>query len=225
MGPPKTNCLRSLLYPEIFMMRQLKDLTDSQLKDAYYTVYREAFPPAELKPLSSMRRMTEDGVYRNLALFDGDEPVAFANLWLDGDHILIDYLCVPAVRRGGGLGAGLLSCLRELYSPETVFIVETEAPTGAPEKDALINRRLAFYERCGAIPLGYETAIFGVHYKTVVWSPLPPDEAEIQKRHAAFYRRRLGPDLYAEAIHIPYHRGDTIRFFEEWKEDYAHTFR
>ena len=207
------------------MTRQLKDLTDAQLKDAYYTVYREAFPPTELKPLSSMRRMTRDGVYRNLALFDSGEPVAFANLWLDGDHILIDYLCVPAARRGRGLGAELLERLREAYSPETVFIVEAEAPTGDPEKDALISRRLAFYERCGAVPLSYETAIFGVHYKTVVWSPLPPDEAEIRRRHAALYRGRLGPALYAAAIHIPYRRGDKIRLFEEWKEDHAHTFR
>ena len=207
------------------MTRQLKDLTDAQLKHAYYTVYREAFPPQELKPLSSMRRMTQDGVYRNLALFEGGEPVAFANLWLDGNHILIDYLCVPAARRNRGLGAELLSRLREAYSPETVFIIETEAPTGDAKKDALICRRLAFYERCGAVPLSYETAIFGVHYKTMAWSPLPPDEAEIQRRHAALYRRRLGPALYAAAIHIPYHRGDTIRLFEEWREDYAHTFR
>ena len=207
------------------MTRQLKDLTDAQLSDAYYTVYREAFPPAELKPLSSMQQMTRDGVYRTLALFEGGEPAAFSSLWLDGDHILIDYLCVPAQRRGGGLGAELLSRLRSLYPPETVFIVETEAPTGDAEKDALINRRLAFYQRCGAVSLTYETAIFGVHYKTVVWSPLPADEAEIQRRHAALYRGRLGPALYAAAIHIPYHRGDKIRIFEEWKEDNAHTFR
>ena len=32
------------------MTRQLNDLTDAQLKRAYYTVYREAFPPTELKP-------------------------------------------------------------------------------------------------------------------------------------------------------------------------------
>ena len=207
------------------MTRQLKDLTDAQLRDAYYTVYREAFPPAELKPLSSMLRMTRDGVYRTLALFEDGEPVAYASLWLDEDHILIDYLCVPAARRGGGLGAELLSRLRSLYPPETVFIVETEAPTGDAEKDALINRRLAFYGRCGAVPLSYDTAIFGVHYKTVVWSPPPPNEAEIQKRHAALYRNRLGPALYAAAIHIPYHRGDKIRIFEEWEEDHAHTFR
>ena len=206
------------------MTRQLKDLTDAQLKDAYYTVYREAIPPAELKPLSSMQRMMEDGVYRNLALFEDKEPVAFVSLWLDGDHILIDYLCVPAARRNGGLGAELLTRLREAYPPETVFIVETEAPTGDPEADELINRRLAFYERCGAVPLTYETAIFGVHYRTVVWSPPPPDEAEIQKRHAALYRKRLSPALYAAAIHIPYRRGDKIRIFEEWKETHAHTF-
>ena len=87
------------------MTRQIKELTDAQLKNAYYTVYREAFPPAELKPLSSMRRMTRDGVYRSLGLFEGGEPVAFANLWLDGDHILIDYLCVPARRCWGVCGS------------------------------------------------------------------------------------------------------------------------
>lgn len=48
----------------------LRIMTPEELAKAYGTDLREAFPPAELKPLSAMERMRERGVYDPWGLFD-----------------------------------------------------------------------------------------------------------------------------------------------------------
>ena len=49
--------------------------------------------------------------------------------------ILLDYLCVPRTRRGGGIGGRLLALMREKYPADTVFLGESEAPGGDPAAD------------------------------------------------------------------------------------------
>ncbi|MBR4953132.1 MAG: GNAT family N-acetyltransferase [Oscillospiraceae bacterium] len=197
----------------------LRQMTDEELEKAYEEVFREAFPPQELKPLESIRQMTAGGYYHPCALFRDGEPVGFICFWLNEPYVLIDYLCVPKNIRNGGIGAQMIRLARETYPENTVFIGEVEAPTGNPEEDAIILRRLAFYARCGAITLGYDTALFGVHYKTIVWTNGEVNEAEVLKYHDEIYRRRFTPEMYDLAIQIPLHEGEEPRVFDEWIED------
>lgn len=196
-----------------------RQMTDAELEKAYTEVFREAFPPQELKPLESIRKMTEGGFYRPCALFRDGEAVGFMCLWLNEPYILIDYLCVPKGIRNGGIGAQMLRLVRETHPENTVFIGEVEAPTGNPEEDALILRRLGFYARSGAVTIGYDTALFGVHYKTIVWTNGEIDEEEILRRHDEIYRRWFTPEMYELAIQIPLHEGEEPRVFSEWIED------
>ena len=90
---------------------KLREMTQAELEKAYETDLKEAFPPAELKPLRAIERMRQAGIYDPLALFDEDgEALGYILLWKheDGRYILIDYLCVPAGRRCGGTGGKLL---------------------------------------------------------------------------------------------------------------------
>lgn len=199
-------------------MRELKPLDDLELETAYNTVLREAFPPQELKPLSAIRRMTKQGVYRPLGFFQDGTPLGYIFLLTDEPYILIDYLCVPKTRRNGGIGGALIKAALRAFPSDTVFIGEVEAPTGDPGRDSMILRRLDFYRRCGAVTLGYDTALFGVHYKTIVWSGAPVDEQEVMHRHADMYRSRLNPKLYAAAVHIPLIDGEEVPAFDEWTE-------
>ena len=48
---------------------ELKLLNPDQLRLAYETDLREAFPPEELKPLSTMEELERRGLYDALALF------------------------------------------------------------------------------------------------------------------------------------------------------------
>lgn len=184
-------------------MYTLRSLSHAEMAAAYESVFREAFPPEELKPLESISAMTEGGFYRPCGLFNGGEALAYACLWTDEPYILIDYLCVPVSKRNGGYGSAMLKALLQGYPADTVFIGEVEAPTGDAQTDKMIYRRLGFYERSGAKMLHYDSALFGVHYKTIVWSKDEVEETEVLRHHAGLYRRWFSPEMYAKAIQIP----------------------
>lgn len=199
----------------------LRTMTPEELKQAYETDLREAFPPAELKPLRAMEAMRARGAYDPLGLYDGNgEILGYILLWKheDGRYMLIDYLCVPAGRRNGGVGGKLLAAAIAHYPPDTVFIGETEAPTGDPARDGMILRRLGFYARNGARTLGYDNALFGVHYKTICWADPMPEEAEILRKHQEIYLQQFGREKYDRFIQIPLLPGEKPRPVTDWTE-------
>lgn len=184
----------------------LRALTPEELRRVYETDLKEAFPPSELKPLWAMEEMRARGVYDPLGLFDGaGNAMGYILLWKhsDGRYILIDYLCVPSGRRNGGVGGKLLREAASYYPRDAVFIGESEAPTGNPDADGLILRRLEFYARNGAKTLGYDTALFGVHFKTICWADPMPDEEEILQKHREIYLRQFSRERYDRYIQIP----------------------
>ena len=196
----------------------LRLLTDTELKTAYEEVFREAFPPEELKPLASITKMRADGQYDTLGLFRDGKALGFICCWLDKPWILIDYLCVEASARNGGIGAVILKKVREYYGSEAVFIGEVEAPTGDGEADRIIYRRLGFYERSGAKAAGYDCALFGVHYRTIYWGGEDTELTELCRRHDGFYRRNFPPKIYARAIQLPLKEGEKPFSRAVWDE-------
>lgn len=199
-------------------MYTLRTLSTAEMTSAYNDIFREAFPPEELKPLESILAMTEGGFYRPCGLFRGEELLACACLWMDGNFILIDYLCVPAQKRNGGYGSAMLKALQKSYPADTVFIGEVEAPTGDAQADEIIYRRLGFYERSGAKMLGYDCALFGVHYRMIYWAQRETDCSEAVRRHAGLYKRWFSPEMYAKAIQIPLAPGEKPFDRKVWDE-------
>ena len=197
-------------------MDELKRLTKEERKRAYDEVFREAFPRAELKPLAAMEKGIREGTYAFYGLFRDDEPVGYICSMQDENYVLIDYLCVPKGIRCGGIGSKTLMTMIGQYPEETVFIGETEAETGDPKRDEMILRRQNLYRRLGVQFLDYDTALFGVHYKTMVWSRLPVDPAEVQRRHDGFYRRTLPGLIYRTAIQIPLKPGEKPFPERDW---------
>ena len=201
----------------------LKLLNLEELKAAYETDLREAFPPTELKPFSAMEALLEKGVYDPLCLMDEDgTALGYLLLWKhrDARFLLIDYLCVPAKRRNGGIGAKLLQAVFAYYPASTVFLGESEAPTGDSGADEMILRRLNFYARNGARTLGYDCAQFGVHYKTICWSrePLPAENVILQK-HREIYLEHFGGEKFRQYIQIPLLPGEMPFPLTDWTED------
>ena len=199
----------------------LRALTPEELKRVYETDLTEAFPPAELKPLRAMERMRQSGVYDPLVLIgDEGEMAGYILLWKheDGRYVLVDYLCVPAGKRNGGTGGMLLREAIARSPKDTVFIGETEAPTGNPDRDALILRRLGFYARNGAKTLGYDSALFGVRFKTICWADPMPEEGEILRKHQEIYLRQFDREKYDRFIQIPLRPGEQVKPVTEWTE-------
>ena len=171
------------------------------------TVYdidmKAAFPAAELKPLSAIRRMWREGRYKPYCLFDGDDIVGECFLWLGHPGwALLDYLCVSPKARNAGLGALILAKLREV-EPGTVIFGEAEAPEHAPDP-AMAKRRLGFYARNGLRTAGYDTEVFGVHYKTLYLADRQVAEETLMKEHDFVYRSSFEPGKYAKYVRIPY---------------------
>lgn len=200
---------------------KLRSLSPAELARAYETDLREAFPPAELKPLYAMEAMRERGFYEPLAMFDGGGEVeGYIFLWKhpDGRYILIDYLCVPAGKRNSGIGGRLLQAVLAHYPPGTVFIGESEAPAGDPDRDALILRRLGFYARNGAEMAGYDCALFGVRYRTICWADPMPEGAEILRKHQEIYAAQFTPEKYKKYVQIPLLPGEVCKEITDWAE-------
>ena len=66
-----------------------------QLRTIYDRDLKEAFPTAELKPLRNIEKSWAEGWYKPYCLFDGDNIVGEAFLWLGHPGwALLDYLCV-----------------------------------------------------------------------------------------------------------------------------------
>lgn len=201
---------------------KLKCMDKAQLRRAYEMDLREAFPPEELKPLSAMEDLLAKGLYDPLCLVEEDGTVlGYALLWRheDGRYILIDYLCVPARMRNRGIGAKILAAMGDYYPPETIFLLESEAPTGDAAQDAMIHRRLGFYQRCGARLLGYDCALFGVHFKDLCIARSLPEEREILQKHQEIYRAQFTPERYEQYIQIPLNPGEAIKPVTDWTED------
>ncbi len=196
---------------------ELRIPSPEQLRTVYDADLREAFPAAELKPLENMEQMWRDGWYRPWCLFDGDDIVGECFLWLGrSGWALLDYLCVPSRHRNAGLGAVMLQKLHE-RERGTVIFGESEAPEDAPDP-AMAERRLGFYARNGMRAAGYDTEIFGVHYKTLYLSEGPVDEEALMREHRFVYENIFAPGKYAKYVRIPYMPGDAPGARVPWEQ-------
>lgn len=200
---------------------ELRILDPKELERVYETDLKSAFPPSELKPLRAMESLRAAGLYDPLGLFDeAGEPLGCILLWKHGDgrYVLIDYLCVPAGKRNGGVGGNLLRAAAARYPAGTVLLAESEAPSGDPERDGIILRRLGFYARNGAKTLGYQCALFGVRYRVLCWADPMPGETEILQKHRELYLRQFGRERYERYVQLPLLPGEPLGPVLNWEE-------
>lgn len=182
------------------MELRLPNLT--QLRQIYEADLKKAFPPAELKPLSAMEQMWQEGKYKPWCLFDGEEIVGLGFLWMvRPGWAILDYLCVTEKCRNSGIGQEILRLLPE-SEPNTVIFGEAEAPVHAPDP-AMAERRLGFYLRNGLRIAGYDTDMFGVHYKTLYLAKHEVADEELMKAHQEIYQSSFSPEKYARHVLIP----------------------
>lgn len=184
---------------------KLKLPTLEELRKVYNTDMKEAFPPAELKPLAAIEKMWQEGWYKPYCLYDDDGmgPIGCAFLWLGHPGwALLDYLCVNSGWRNDGFGAEMLRLLPQV-EPDAVIFGEAEAPLHAPDP-AMAERRLGFYFRNGLRMAEYDSEIFGVHYKTLYLASREVDDAELMAEHEFVYRNSFTPEKFEHYVRIPY---------------------
>lgn len=199
----------------------IRELTRAELKTVYDTEMVHTFPPAELKPFAAMEQLLDKGRYRPLGLFEEDGTlVSYLLLWTDssGRYALGDYLGTIASRRNGGLGAKLLHMVFESFPEFKCILGEAEVPdSGDLEADALRRRRLAFYERNGLRYLNYDCALFGVHYRCLVYGEIGDEEAI--EAHRRIYAEQFSPKQMERFIQIPLRPGEAVKPATAWAEE------
>ena len=181
---------------------ELRLPSPTQLRAIYEAEMKSAFPPAELKPLSAIERMWQEGRYKPWCLFEGEKIVGLGFLWLGrAGWALLDYLCVCAAYRNSGLGGEILRLLHGA-EPDTVIFGEAEEPSHAPDS-AMAQRRLGFYLRNGLRIAGYDTDVFGVHYKTLYLAGREVADEELMAAHRYVYESSFTAEKFARHVIIP----------------------
>ena len=199
----------------------LRELGLDGLHHIYHEHLSHAFPRMERKPLSAMEKLMAAGRYEALGLYDGEDLVAYALIWLEPGwpFALLDYLGTMAGLRDRGLGSRMLDLLAEHYAHFRGIFGEAEAPeNGDPAGEPLRRRRLAFYQRNGFRYGGYDCALFGVHYKTLCWAEPMPAEEEILRKHQEIYLNQFGRERYDRYIQLPLQPGEAVRPVTDWTE-------
>ncbi len=200
----------------------LKTLDAQELTALYQTELVNAFPPTELKPLKSMLALMSRNCYEALGMYDETGLHGYALFWLEPGipFALLDYFGILDGQRGAGLGSKMLDMLAEHYADYRGIFGEAEGVFSSdPEEADLQQRRLAFYERNGFRYGGYDCALFGVHYRTLIRGDGDVSPEELLDAHQRIYRSGIHPKAYARFIQIPLHEGEEICIPTEWNEE------
>ena len=201
---------------------KLKTLNAEELTALYRTELVNAFPPSELKPLKSMLNLMEQNRYEALGLYDEEGLHGYALTWLEPGipFALLDYFGTLEGQRGSGLGTRMLDMLSEHYQDYRGVFGEAEgAFSKNPEEKSLQERRLAFYERNGFRYGGYDCALFGVHYLTLIRGDGDVTAEELLDVHQRIYKSGIPPKAYDQFIQIPLREGEKVRIPTEWNEE------
>ena len=160
--------------------------------------------------------------YQALGLYDGDELAGYALLWLEPGipFALLDYLGTIEGRRSQGLGTIMLDLLAGYYKDYRGIFGEAEAPEGgSPEGEELRRRRLGFYLRNGFRYGGYDCALFGVHYQTLIRGREDVTPGELLAVHQKIYSGHMPKQVYDRFIQIPLLPGQQPNSMGDWVEE------
>lgn len=186
-------------------MMVLKRMTDTQTRLLYEHQMKRDFPPSELKTLSAILKMKEEGNYDVLGAYIDGMMVAYALCYRpkEGRILLLDYLAVEPDMRCRGIGTMLLDALRVHYAKlADTILIECERPKTAPN-EVEARKRIRFYTQAGAQLTNVRIWLFEVEYSILVL----PCEQEVPARDWAaqmlsLYKQMLTPALYARNVRL-----------------------
>ena len=83
----------------------------------------------------------------------------------------------------------------------------------------MAERRLGFYARNGLRTAGYDTDVFGAHYKTLYLWPEPLPDAALMEENRFIYQNRFPREVYDRYVRIPRDPGAEPLSQVPWNED------
>ena len=175
-----------------------ENLTPEEIGLVYQNHMIRDFPPEERKPLQSIQALVRRGIYTGIGWFDGGKLKGYAFLAdIHGPAVLLDYFAVCPDGRGQGAGSRLLAEMAQGYAPRGILI-EAEDPDSAPDKE-LAQKRLRFYNRCGARDSGWKGLIFDVWYRLFCLGGNLSGE-ETREASLQIYQAMLPPEFFPQKV-------------------------
>lgn len=200
----------------------LRELNLDEIRRLYREELLRTFPPSELKPLKAIEGLYTTGRYQVLGAFEEEELLGYALMWLEPgiQFALLDYLGTVEGKRNGGVGAQIIALLGDHYAHYRGVFGEAEGVFSSdPEEAAMQARRLGFYERNGFRYGGYDCALYGVHYQTLIRGDEDVTAEELLEAHQAIYKGQIPPELYRRFIQIPLAEGEEPNPVGDWVEE------
>ena len=135
-------------------------------RDAYISLYEQAFPACERKPPEFM--LTD----RDYDLWVISTPeVRVAGMVITVRHrelVLLDYLAVLPELRGQGIGHEVLPLVRRQYTDAHLFL-EIEEPDESADNAGQRRRRKAFYLSAGLVECGVRVRMYGTDMELLAY--------------------------------------------------------
>ncbi len=104
-------------------------------------LYQQAIDPREQKPRAMLAAALDRGDYRWQVACRGDELLAFALLWDDGEVALLEYLAVADELRSQGVGGQLLAAVVAMLAGRPLLLEVDDDGPQAPEQVQRQRRR------------------------------------------------------------------------------------
>lgn len=188
----------------------LRRLTKEEILSIYTTHSVRHFPANERKPVASVERMSDEGIYIGYGLYSKEHPdsllcYGFFTVLPGHRNILLDYFAVLEEYRNLGIGSRFLSQMKASVTEYDGFLIESEDPDYAANKEeiAVRQKRLSFYAKNNATFTGIRADVFDVHYR-LLYFPIvkEPDIHVIYSDFCEIYRHMVSETNYKNKIHI-----------------------
>lgn len=138
--------------PSGLVLKRLQSSSEAEFSDLL-SLYEEAFPGSERKPVDVLRRMLAVEQYYFLLATEREVTVGFAiaRVLSGGAAALLEYMAVAPSQRRRGIGAQIvLAAARAVNSPPVALLLEVESDHLESPERLLRARRKQFYRSLGA---------------------------------------------------------------------------
>lgn len=188
----------------------LRQLTKEEIISIYTTHSVRHFPANERKPVASVERMSDEGIYIGYGLYSKEQTdcllcYGFFTVLPGQKNILLDYFAVLEEHRNLGIGSHFLAQMKASVTEYDGFLIESEDPDYAADEEelAIRRKRLSFYEKNNATFTGIRADVFDVHYCLLYFPILKqPDIQILYSDFCEIYRHMVSEINYQNKIHI-----------------------
>lgn len=119
-------------------------INDNELFNGMWDIYEKSFPETELRKISNLRSVMQNGHCKVIVHYTQEGVVGFIIFWEYADFIYLEFFATNPDMRNGGYGAHILrDFIAEHQKP---LILEIDGMV-----DEISNRRCGFYKREGFI--------------------------------------------------------------------------